>query len=112
MMSFSWAMSLFGVRQMGSVAVGDTRAADSFDRVTHAAEEQLDNSMKRAYGAGAGLQASGNSSVSAGLQATAPRAGSSAQPASTPSAPPRSKAQSSLPQSVTTRRANVQPGRL
>jgi hypothetical protein len=111
-MSFSWAMSLFGVRQMGSVAVGDTRVADSFDKVARAAQEQLDNSMKRAYGAGAGLQASGNSSVSAGLQASGPRAGSTAPPASTPSAPPQSKAQSSLPQSVTTRRANVQPGRL
>src|SRR5581483_869083 len=45
--SFSWALSLFGVEQMRSMFVSGGRdrnqrtAADAFDCVTHAAEDQL-----------------------------------------------------------------------
>src|SRR5690242_17985523 len=61
MMSFSWAMSLFGARQLGNVVNAtslDTakKTADAFDSVTQAAEQQLGEMTRSAFLAGDRMQ--------------------------------------------------------
>lgn len=48
MLSFSWAMSLFGVRQMANV-VAPGRAARAFDELTRATERELGPSLRGAF---------------------------------------------------------------
>ena len=55
MMSYTWAMSLFGVQQMFN-ALRPSKAAESFDHVTEATEEELGRSLQSAFRAGDDLQ--------------------------------------------------------
>src|SRR5262245_59385288 len=58
MLSYSWAMSLFGVQQTINLLTPPWRngehhpAAEAFDRVTEAAEEQFGETLKAAFRAG------------------------------------------------------------
>ena len=58
MFSFSWAMSLFGLQQLGNMLTrpDSTRprpkAAEAFDCVTQAAEDQLGNILKETFKTG------------------------------------------------------------
>ena len=56
-LSFSWAMSLFGVRQAANVLTPD-KAAASFNNVTEAAREELGESTEATFKAGDNLQRS------------------------------------------------------
>ena|SRR5215471_8916321 len=62
MLSFSWAMSLFGVAQLTNTLIPQRpsqpnhRTTTAFDAVTHAAEEQLSGVLKGAFKAGDQLQ--------------------------------------------------------
>jgi hypothetical protein len=55
MTSYTWAMSLFGLQQMVNV-FRPAKAADSFDHVTKATEEELDGALKATFRAGDNLQ--------------------------------------------------------
>lgn len=55
--SFSWAMSLFGARQMLD-ALQPGRAAASFDAVTRETERQLDDTLRSTFRMGDQLQRS------------------------------------------------------
>ncbi|MBC8029064.1 MAG: hypothetical protein H7Z16_03050 [Pyrinomonadaceae bacterium] len=55
MMSYTWAMSVFGVQQMFSV-FEPTKAAQSFDSVTKATEEELGDALKATFRAGDNMQ--------------------------------------------------------
>lgn len=55
MMSYTWAMSLFGVQQMVNV-IRPSKAAKSFDNVTGATEEEFGDALKAAFRAGDNLQ--------------------------------------------------------
>jgi hypothetical protein len=55
MMSYTWAMSVFGVQQMFSV-FNPAKAAHSFDCVTRATEEELGDALKAAFHAGDNMQ--------------------------------------------------------
>lgn len=55
MMSYTWAMSLFGVQQMVNV-FRPSKATESFDNVTGATEEEFGGAMKAAFRAGDNLQ--------------------------------------------------------
>jgi hypothetical protein len=62
MLSFSWAVSLFGVQQLTNTLLPQKpsqpthRAAAAFSAVTRATEEQLDNVLKGVFKAGDTLQ--------------------------------------------------------
>lgn len=58
MVSFSWAISLFGVKQMTNLLTPQSfgQAAASFNEVTRAAEQQLGGPFRSLYQAGDGLQ--------------------------------------------------------
>lgn len=62
LISFSWAMSLFGVKQLANmITPGDPKettekAAVAFDSVTHAAEEQLGDTIRPTFKAGDNVQ--------------------------------------------------------
>ena len=62
MLSFSWAMSLFGVEQLTNTLMPQRpsqpthKATTAFNEVTQAAEEQLDNVLKGVFKAGDQLQ--------------------------------------------------------
>lgn len=81
LMSFSWAMSLFGVKQLQNVMASQSstlptpRAIEAFQTVTRSTEEQLNDSFReafrtgdkqqrdvidRVFGSSAGLQVAGN----------------------------------------------------
>lgn len=53
--SFSWAMSLFGVRQMAN-ALRPSRATESFDSVTGATEGELGDLLRSAFQLGDRMQ--------------------------------------------------------
>ncbi|HEY7490301.1 MAG TPA: haloalkane dehalogenase [Candidatus Tectomicrobia bacterium] len=55
MLSFSWAMSLFGVQQMANLFT-PSQATKAFDDVTQATEAELSNLLKAAFRAGDTLQ--------------------------------------------------------
>lgn len=55
MMSYTWAMSLFGVQQMVNV-FRPSKAVESFDKVTEATEEEFGDAVKAAFRAGDNLQ--------------------------------------------------------
>lgn len=55
MMSYTWAMSVFGVQQMFGV-FNPAKAAQSFDSVTKATEEELGGALKAAFHAGDNMQ--------------------------------------------------------
>ncbi len=57
MLRFSWAMSLFGVRNLGNLAAPE-QAASSLDAVTDAAAGQLGDGLRGAFQAGDRLQQS------------------------------------------------------
>ena len=56
--SFSWGMSLFGVKQLENILTSEdasqpqNKVATAFDAVTHATEEQLDGVIREAFQAG------------------------------------------------------------
>jgi hypothetical protein len=60
--SFSWAMSLFGIKQLANTVTprdpsqGMNRAANAFHSVTRATEEQLGDLMSEAFGYGDRMQ--------------------------------------------------------
>jgi hypothetical protein len=62
MLSFSWAMSLFGVEQLVNTFTPQRpsqpthKATTAFNAVTHAAEEQLGGTLKGIFTAGDKLQ--------------------------------------------------------
>jgi hypothetical protein len=62
MLSFSWAMSLFGIEQLTNTLIPQSpsqpnhRATTAFNAVTHAAEEQLGGVLKGVFKAGDQLQ--------------------------------------------------------
>ena len=62
MLSFSWAMSLFGVEQLTNTLIPQRpsqpthRATAAFNAVTQATEEQLDGMLKGVFKAGDQLQ--------------------------------------------------------
>jgi len=57
-MSFSWALSLLGVKQaVNMLRPGQQRGGDVFAPMTQVAEDQLDDSMKGIYRSGNNLQA-------------------------------------------------------
>jgi hypothetical protein len=62
MFSFSWGMSLFGVKQLGNLLMPlapnqpQNKAATAFNAVAHATEEQLDGVIREAFQAGDRLQ--------------------------------------------------------
>ena len=53
--SFTWAMSLFGVKQMANL-MSPQRAADAFGAVTRSAEEALGPGLRTAFETGDRLQ--------------------------------------------------------
>jgi hypothetical protein len=55
--SFSWAMSLFGVRQMANVLC-PSRAAEAFDSVSEATEGELGDFLRSAHEVGDRMQRS------------------------------------------------------
>jgi Na+/H+-translocating membrane pyrophosphatase len=55
MMSYTWAMSLFGVQQMFNV-LRPSKAAESFDHVTEATGEEFGEALKATFRAGDNLQ--------------------------------------------------------
>lgn len=55
MMSYTWAMSVFGVQQVFNV-FRPAKAAQSFDSVTKATEEELGDALKAAFHAGDNVQ--------------------------------------------------------
>jgi hypothetical protein len=61
MLSFSWAMSLFGMQQMANWmtpggGMSGNKAAECFDRVTRATEEQLGDALQETFKAGDKMQ--------------------------------------------------------
>jgi hypothetical protein len=56
MMSFSWALPLFGVRQMSNLIGRPEAAAMAFDSVTHAAQSEMDEATTAIFKAGLDLQ--------------------------------------------------------
>jgi hypothetical protein len=54
-LSFSWAMSLFGTKQLANASTPE-KATRAFDAVTEATEEQLGDVLKGAFRAGDHLQ--------------------------------------------------------
>ncbi|MEK6279444.1 MAG: hypothetical protein AABN95_03745 [Acidobacteriota bacterium] len=55
MMSYTWAMSVFGVQQMFNV-FRPAKAAQSFDSVTKVTEEELGGALKATFHAGDNIQ--------------------------------------------------------
>jgi hypothetical protein len=55
MISFSWAMSLFGTKQLANILMPE-KATAAFNAVTQATEEQLGDVLKGAFRAGDQLQ--------------------------------------------------------
>jgi hypothetical protein len=55
MLSFSWAMSLFGMNQLVN-SLAPEKATGAFNAVTRATEEQLGDMLKGAFRAGDQLQ--------------------------------------------------------
>jgi hypothetical protein len=55
MMSYTWAMSVFGVQQVFNV-LRPAKAAQSFDSVTKATEEELGDALKATFHAGDNMQ--------------------------------------------------------
>lgn len=55
MMSYTWAMSLFGVQQMVNI-FRPSRATESFDNVTDATRDEFGDGMRAAFRAGDNLQ--------------------------------------------------------
>jgi hypothetical protein len=55
MLSFSWAMSLFGTKQLANILMPE-KATAAFNAVTQATEEQLGDVLKGAFRAGDLLQ--------------------------------------------------------
>ena len=62
MVSFSWSMSLFGMQQLGNLLTRPdpnrpkSKAAEAFDCVTRATEEQLGDILKESFKAGDKVQ--------------------------------------------------------
>ncbi len=59
MIRFSWAMSVLGARQAANLLAprqGWDRSAEAFDAVSHAAAEEMGETMKSVYQAGDRLQ--------------------------------------------------------
>lgn len=57
-LSFSWVMSLFGLRQMGAVLSPGTGTTSAFDSVARSAEGQLGSLLRSTFRAGDNLQRS------------------------------------------------------
>jgi hypothetical protein len=55
MMSYTWAMSLFGVQQMANI-FRPSAATESFDNVTEATEDEFGGALKATFRAGDNLQ--------------------------------------------------------
>jgi hypothetical protein len=55
MMSYGWAMSVFGLQQMAN-AFNPSRATESFDNVTEATRDELGDALRAAFRAGDNLQ--------------------------------------------------------
>jgi hypothetical protein len=55
MLSFSWALSVFGVQQITRMLSPST-AAESFDKVTEATRKEFDNAAAASFHAGDNLQ--------------------------------------------------------
>ena len=55
LLSFSWAMSLFGAKQLANLSTPE-KATRAFDGMTQATEEQLGDVLKGAFKAGDRLQ--------------------------------------------------------
>ena len=55
-LSFSWVMSLFGLRQMGAVFAPGTGTTSAFDKITRCTEDQLGTWMRSTFRAGDSLQ--------------------------------------------------------
>jgi len=55
MLSYSWAMSLFGVQQMANL-MRPSKATKAFDNVTDATEEQFGDIIKATFRAGDNIQ--------------------------------------------------------
>lgn len=56
MLSFSWAMSLFGLKQMADLFVPGSNTTGSFEAVTRCTEDQLGSTTRSAFRAGDNLQ--------------------------------------------------------
>jgi hypothetical protein len=56
MLSFSWAMSMFGLKQMSDLLVPQSNAAGSFAAVARSAEDQLGKTARAAFRMGDNLQ--------------------------------------------------------
>ena len=73
MIRFSWAMSMLGARQAANLVSpreGWDRSADTFDAVSHAATDQIGETMKSFYKAGDRLQSGMVDTMSRLLQGT------------------------------------------
>lgn len=55
-LSFSWAMSLFGLRQMGAILSPGTGTTSAFNAVTRSTESQLGSMLRSTFRAGDNLQ--------------------------------------------------------
>jgi hypothetical protein len=55
MMSYTWAMSLFGVQQMAN-AFSPSKATESFDNVTKATRDEFSEALRATFRAGDNLQ--------------------------------------------------------
>src|SRR5438132_8310769 len=55
--SFSWALSLLGIKQTGNLFSSGQRGRDVMTPITQVAVDQLDNSLKGVYRTGDNLQA-------------------------------------------------------
>jgi hypothetical protein len=55
MMSYTWAMSLFGVQQMAN-ALRPSKATESFDNVTKATRDEFGEALRATFRAGDNLQ--------------------------------------------------------
>ncbi|MCA1593775.1 MAG: hypothetical protein LC754_14225, partial [Acidobacteria bacterium] len=122
MFGFSWAMSLFGARQLGNSLRADAatqqQSAAELDAVTHAAEEQMGDTLKSLFKSGDRIQR-GVVDMMSGAPRGSNAPGASASPgggAQSPSSQPTNSNTSSSPAHGTVRAARVpsrvNPGRL
>jgi hypothetical protein len=83
MFSFSWAQSLFGLRQLGGLFTPG-RCAEGFDQITKATEAELDEPVRNFFRVGDRIQRQ-TIDVAAGSTSTAPSA--NVPPATGPNVP-------------------------
>jgi haloalkane dehalogenase len=95
-MSFSWAMSVFGVQQMASL-LAPSKAAKAFDGVTEATEGEMAQSLQSIFKTGDNLQ---RTFVDMIFGAAAPIAFPGGRPANATTAPPQGKAYTPPPQTA------------